>query len=129
MEVEEDVSANIKTDQIGQRQRPHRMFVSQNHGCVDVLGAGDAIGEHTDGFVAENDTEAAGGKAGDVPDKNRGFAHGGTGGLRRCDGGLGCPIVLDHLKQFHDGDRIEEMHSNHLLWTVGDGGNIGDGKR
>ena len=105
------------------------MLVAQHHGGVNVLGAGHAVGQHANGFVAEHHAQAAGGKPGDVLDENGGFAHGFAGCFSGGDRTLSGQVMTDQFEQFHDGNGIEEMHANDLLWPGRSSSDVGDGKR
>ena len=119
LQVQQDVSSYVEADQIGQRQRPHRVLVAKNHRRVDVLGARNAVGQHADGFVSEDNTEATGRKPRDVVHQNRGFAHGASSGLCCFDGGLSGLIVANQFQQLHDRYWIEKMHADDTLWSCG----------
>ena len=129
LEIQQDVSTDIKSNKVGQGQGAHRVLVAKHHGCIDVLGAGDTVSEHSDGFVAEDDTEAARGEARNVLDQNACFSHRLARFLRRGDGVLRGALMANQFKQLHDGNRIEEMHTNHAFRVAGCASNIGNGKR
>src|SRR5687767_910782 len=51
LEDAHDVEAHVEADQVGQRQRSHRMAHPQLHHLVDRLGAADALEQAVDRLV------------------------------------------------------------------------------
>src|ERR1041385_1453550 len=65
--VEEDVEdgeAGVEADEVGQRQRAHRVVHAELHDGVDVLGCGHALVEAEDGLVDHRHEDAVADEAG-----------------------------------------------------------------
>src|SRR5699024_10229913 len=109
-QVPGDVHTHVETDQVGQPQRTHRVFVSQFHRLVDVLDGGDPLLEHPDTLETDGHTESTRGESRNVAYQDRLLADLRAGTL--------CPVenlavgrgAVDDLEQVHRPDRVEEMH-------------------
>jgi hypothetical protein len=117
-----DRDARVQADQVGERQRAHRMVEAELRDRVDRLGLRDALHQRVGGLVDERHQDPVrdeagkvarlGGRlaklAGELHDRRRRL-------VRRLE-------PTDDFDQPHHGHRVEEVHADHPVRSAGGGG-------
>ena len=105
------------------------MVVAKLHRRINIFGAGHALLEHAHGFESQGDTQPAGSKARNIANHNRLFAQPAT----NFSNSFHCIIpgrFSDHnFNQPHQVNRIEKVHADDILRSLGGFGNFGYRKR
>ena len=124
-----DGKVDVVTNEVGQSQRTHRVVGAQHHALVDVLSAGDAVGEDADSLVDHRDEDAVDHEAG-------GFLH--LDGLLADGGGevndalghfVAGQLTFDDFNEGHAVGGVEEVHADELGGTARAGSDLGDRQR
>ena len=124
-----DGEVDIVADEVGQGERAHRVVGAQHHALVDVLSAGDAVGEDADSLVDHRDEDA-------VDDEAGGFLHlhglfaDGRGQFNDALGDLVAgELSLDDFNKGHTVGGVKEVHADELGGTGRAGGDFGNRQR
>ena len=105
------------------------MVGTQLHALVDVLGAGDAVGQDAHCLINHGDEDAVDHEAGSFLHLHGLFADG-SGELYDALGHLVAgELTLDDFNQCHAVGGVEEVHADELCRTTGASGNLCDGER
>ena len=115
-----DRHARVEADQVGERERAHRVREAELRDRVDRLRLGDAVVQRPDRLVDERHQDPVRDEAGEVVRDRRRLAEilgerDDRG--RRLVGGLAPAHDLDELQHRH---RVEEVHADHAVGPVGD---------
>src|SRR6476661_3870420 len=124
-----DRQAGVQADQVGQRQRPHRVVHAQPHYGVDRLAVAHALHQAVDRLVDHRHQDSVGDEPGVVVRLSHRLAH-----RLGCGHHAGHRLVAgleaaDHLHQLHQRHRVHEVHADHLLRALGGRGQAGDRDR
>ena len=122
----QDRQADIQTDEVGQRQRSHRVRHAEFHDRVHGLRRGHALHDRIDRLIDHRQEDAVGHESGVVV-----HFHGRLAELRgdlqgAAGGGVAGGVPADHLDQLHDGHRIHEVHPDDLPGPAGLRSDLGD---
>ena len=110
-----DRQAGIQSDEIGQRQRPHRMVHAELHDRVDRLRRRDAFVDGVDRLVDHRHQHAIGDEAREIAHFDRRLSHLLGQLARELVGLLRRRDAADDLDQLHDRHRIHEVHADDAL--------------
>ena len=114
-----DVENGVVANQIRQCQRPDGVVHAEFHDAIDGFGFSHAFLERENGLVDHGAEDAVGYKAGRIVAGKGGLTHLFS---RFNDGAIGCfagAITVDDFNEFHDGNRVHEMHTDDLVGSVG----------
>ena len=119
----------VVANQIRESQRTDGVVHAQLHDAINGFGFCHAFLKRENGFVNHGTKDAVGNKAGCIVARESGLAHL-LGSLHH--GGVGrfagvCSV--DDFNEFHDGNRVHEMHTDDLVGSLGGGGDGRDGNR
>ena len=115
-----DRDARVQPDQVGERQRSHRMGEAELRDRVDRLGFRDALEHGVRGLVDERHQDPVRNEAGKVVGVRRHLAEV-LSQLRDRRGRLvGRLQRADHLHELQHRHRIEEVHPDHAVGPVCD---------
>ena len=129
MQVLGNAQAHIKTDEIRQLQRSHRMVVTEFHRRINVARAGDALLDHAHRFQSERNAQTARRESRHVLNDDRLLAHF-AAYVGNCLYGLVTRFTAyNNLHEPHDVHRIEEVHAHDRFWTFGRRCDFGDRQR
>ena len=124
-----DGQVDIVADEIGQGQGSHGVVGTEHHALVDVLGAGDTVGEDADSLVDHGDEDAVDHEAGGFLHFDGLFADLGGEVDDALHDGVAGELAADDLDEGHAVGGVEEVHADELGRTLGAGGNLGDAQR
>ena len=124
-----DRDARVEPDQVGERERAHRVREPELRDRVDRLRLGDALHQRVRGLVEERHQDPVRDEAREVVRLGRRLPE--VAGerddrLRRLVGGLLGPDHLDEREHRHG---VEEVHPDHALGACRDGGQLRDRDR
>jgi len=107
-----DEGAGVEADEVGEAEGSHGEVAAELHDAVDGFGFGDAFHPCVEGFVDHGHEDAVGDEAGAIVCDEGCFAEffGEVAGALD-DGGVGLESG-DDLDESHDGDGVEEVHSD-----------------
>ena len=121
-----DGQADIQPNEVGERQRPHRMPHAERHDGVDCLRCADPLHDGVDRLVDHRHQDPVGDEAGVVGCLDRRLAQlpaeRGGGGHRIGRG----RVAADQLDQRHERDRVHEVHAQDPVGAPGGGAQRGD---
>ena len=119
---------NIIADKIGKSQRSHRMIEAELADRINIFLGRNAFHQSLNGFVDHGDNNTVAYETGEIINLNGALAE----FLRRFEyffeRFVRCCDPVDDLNQFHDRRRVEEMHADNFVRTVGSGGNLRNGQ-
>jgi hypothetical protein len=126
----EDVEAGVEADEVGERQRAHRVVHAELHHLVDAPPWSPTPSiTAVAGLVDHRHQDAVGDEPGEVVRLHRHLAE----GLGELDGprvhGVARLEPADDLDELHHRHRVHEVHPDDRLGALGDGGDLGDGDR
>ena len=124
-----DSEVDVVANEVGQRERAHRMVGSEHHALIDILCGCDAVSQDADCLVDHRNEDA-------VDNKSGCFFYGYrllTNLLaERYNGACDCfagELAIDDLYELHAVSGVEEMATDHLGGALGGSCNLGDGER
>ena len=121
-----DGEVDVVADEVGQSEGTHRMIGAQHHALVDVLSAGDTVGEDANSLVDHRDEDAVDDESGSFLHLHGLFADG-RGQFNDALGDfIAGQLTFDDFNQCHTIGGIEEVHADELGGTAGAGSNLGD---
>src|SRR5512135_3075618 len=118
--------AGVESDQVGQRQRSHRVVRTHLHDRIDVGGPTDAFHQGVYRLVDHRHEDPVRDESRKVVRWDRLLAEGTGERHRRIERFRRRLQSRDHLDQFHERDRIHEVHPDHLRRTLRGGGDLRD---
>ncbi|SVB47823.1 uncharacterized protein METZ01_LOCUS200677, partial [marine metagenome] len=113
MKGTEIVQSSIQANKIDQFKRPHRMIEPELQRFIDIFGRSDPFLQHSERFIPDQGIHSTRNKAGRLVHKDRLFPHRSRDLFGPRDRLLTRLASLDNFDQFHDMDRIKEVHSDH----------------
>src|SRR5260370_3359370 len=129
MQVLEDMQPRIKSDQIHQFERSHRMIQTELESFVNVFGAGNAFMEHVESFIADHGVDAASDEAWRLFDHDNFLAHS-LANFNHSRQRLVIGFKRAHdFEQLHLVYRIEKVHADAFLSAISNACNLGDAER
>ena len=124
----EDLVGGVQTDEVHQRERPHRQAAPQPHRRVDVLAGRVVVLVHRDGVVEVAEQQRVGDEAGPVADGDVDLAEPrASASTSSTTDGLG-DDGADDLDELHHRRGVEEVHPDDLARSVGGDRDLGDGQ-
>lgn len=119
--------ADVESDEVGEPEWPHGEVASEFHDVVDIAGGCDIVVPCVEGLVDEWHEDAVGDESGAVVCGDGCFSH----LYCEVEGSLGGFVAggeaFDDFDEFHDGDGVEEVHSDDAMGVVADYGcDVGD---
>jgi len=121
-----DGEVDVVADEVGESERAHGVVGAEHHAFVDVLSAGDTVGEDAASLVDHGDEDAVDDEAGGFLNLDGLFADAGG----EVDDAFADLVVgelsADDLDESHAVGWVEEVHSDELSRTRGAGGYFGD---
>ena len=123
-----DGEVDIVADKVGQSQRTHGMVGAKHHALVNVLGAGDTVGENAAGFVNHGDKDTVDDKAGSFLNLDGLFADRGGEVDDALANIVAGELATDYLDESHAVGGVEEVHTDELSGTAGASGDLSNGE-
>ena len=102
------------------------MVGTQHHALVDVLGAGNAVGQDTNCLVDHRDENAVNDKTGSLVNGHGSLADLGGQVNDALGSFIAGELALDHLNERHAVGGVEEMAADELSGTAGASSDLGD---
>ena len=115
MQDPQNREARVEADEVGERQRAHRVVHAELHDPVHRLRRRDALVHREERLVQHREEDAVRDEAGKVAARERGLSHlpgEGEDGLRRL---VRRRDAADHLDERHDGHGIHEVHADEAV--------------
>ncbi len=113
-----DSQAGVKTDEISKSEGSHRNIGSQLHCLVDVLCSANTFVKSEHRLVDVGHQNAIRDKTWDITSGRACLAHAFGKLESRCKSCIICLKGSDNFDELHDGDRVHEMHANHLVSSL-----------
>ena len=109
-----DGEVDVVSDKVGQSQGTHRVVGAQHHALVDVLSAGDAVGEDADSLINHRDEDAVDDEAGGFFYFHRLLADGGGEVNDALGHFIAGQLAFDDFNEGHTVGGVKEVHTNEL---------------
>ena len=104
------------------------MIVPKLHRLIDIARTGNALFDHAHRFQPQRHSQATWRKSGNITHDDRFFLHARRHVADNRSRFAACLFPHDDFDQPHNVYWIEEMHTDHILWSKWCPGDFGDRK-